>query len=46
MTVNVKITVFWTVTLCSLVDGCLHFGGYQEDVGSRSLQNVGIYQYQ
>jgi hypothetical protein len=36
------LSVFWAVTLCSLVDGCLHFGGYQEDVGSKSLQNVGI----
>jgi len=33
------LTVFWAVTLCGLVDGCLHFRGYQEDVGSKSLQN-------
>ena len=36
------LTVFWAVTLCSLVDGCLHFRGYEEDVGSKSFQNVGI----
>jgi hypothetical protein len=34
--------VFWVVTLFSLVVGCLHFRGYQEDVGRKSLQNVGI----